>query len=132
MTTPPVLVLGSSVLLSGQAVADALGLAVLGSRVAARDGIGTPPRVRVLVGALKDALKAQGRPGGHADVRDEAESAESDSRVTTSDAARVLGLSTRQVRRLAFPLAGVRGPGGWTYSAEALAAYAARRQEQAS
>lgn len=109
----------------------------LAVRTARRDGIGLPAEVAQLVEAL-DAEAAEAMSAmsaaGHADVRGEGELSESPASelVSVEEAAAMLGVSTRQARRL-VPLLGGRKVGRvWTIDRREIAAYALRGREGAS
>jgi hypothetical protein len=130
-----VLRLGGGRVLLGPAgtlhIARALALAV---RTARRDGIGLPAEVAQLVEAV-DAEAAEAMSArGHADVRDTAVLSESPASelVSVEEAAVMLGVSTRQARRL-VPLLGGRKVGRvWTIDRREVAAHALRDRERAS
>ena len=131
---PHVLALGGGqVLLRGLAVVDAARLVeVAADLMRRRDGIAPPPRLQVLRRALRvEAAAVAVR--GHADVRSSAELAESAvgsaaDTLTTTAAAAVLGLSERQVRRLAGDLGGHRAGRAWLFDSDTVAAVAAQRR----
>ena len=135
MTAPAVQKLGSAVLLQGPAVHDVCYLVGLGLKYRAMmDGCSPREHHRRLLALLTDA--AISRPvsaDGHADARQEVDLAEStrgDGPVQTDTAARMLGLTTRQVRRLADQLGGRRIGGTWVFDRAAVSAEAIRRREE--
>ena len=104
MTIPAVQQLGAAVLLQGAALLDARRFVTLGIRAASRDGIAAPPRVALLLRALTDSAALTDR--GHADGPASPTGSASDATdtITTAEVATLLGLSTRQTRRLARTL----------------------------
>jgi hypothetical protein len=128
---PPVQQLGSAVLLQGLAVVDVYRLVALGLQVVRqRDGITPPTRLRALERTLAAASEEFRRvsPPRHDDVAPAAEVALSDPvrRLTTAQAAVILGLSVRQVQRLA-PDIGTRCGRVFVLDQGAVEAYAAER-----
>ena len=136
MTVPAVQRLGAAVLLQGPALAEVAYLASLGLRHrAAVDGAPPSVRQRQLLRILADAAEASlalpPTPGGHADLAAGPDLEESMfvGMVGTAEAASVLGVSPRHVRRLARSLDGRRVKGAWTFDRHAVVAYATQRKE---
>ncbi len=128
---PAVQRLGSAVLLQGAALLDARRFVTLGIRAASRDGIAAPPRVALLLRALTDSAALIDR--GHADGPALLTGAASDATdtITTAEVATLLGLSTRQTRRLARTLeARQLRSGAYVYDRTAVAAYLAERSQK--
>lgn len=123
---PAVQQLGAAVLLQGAALLDARRFVTLGIRAASRDGIAAPPRVALLLRALTDSAALT--DPGHADGPALPTGAASDARdtITTAEVATLLGLSTRQTRRLARALeARQLRSGVYVYDRTAVDAYLA-------
>lgn len=123
---PAVQQLGTAVLLQGAALLDARRFVTLGIRAASRDGIAAPPRVALLLRALTDAsacpLTDPGREDGPAMPTGAASDATDT--ITTAEVATLLGLSTRQTRRLARTLeARQLRSGVYVYDRTAVDAY---------
>jgi len=127
---PAVQQFGDAVLLRGAATLDARRFVMLGIRAARRDGIAAPPRVALLLRALTDAAACPLAEQGHADVPASPTGAASDARdtITTAEVATLLGLSTRQTRRLARTLdARQLRSGVYVYDRTAVDAYLIER-----
>jgi len=123
---PAVQQLGAAVLLQGAALLDARRFVTLGIRAASRDGIAAPPRVELLLRALTDSAALTDH--GHADGPAWPTGAASDATdtITTAEVATLLGLSTRQTRRLARTLeARQLRSGVYVYDRTAVDAYLA-------
>lgn len=122
---PPVQQLGSAVLLQGRAVIDVHYLVAIGVReTTRRDGISPSPRLQALLKVLASAardLQAESAVGP-ADVRIEADAEPSTvlDDTTTAEAATMLGISSRQVRRLAHELGGHQVRGAWIFPRGAI------------
>lgn len=103
MSAPNAERLGPAVLLRGQGVLDVRALLELGLKTAARDGIGASPRIVELRLVLDAAAAEVMSAPGHADVRSEPDSRSwsKEEVLTTEEAAQMLTISTRHVRRLA-------------------------------
>lgn len=121
----PVQRLGSAVLLQGRAVIDVHYLVAVGVReTTRRDGISPSPRLKALLKVLASAahdLQAESAVGP-ADVRVEADAGSSTvlDETTTAEAATMLGISSRQVRRLAPELGGHQIRGAWIFPRGAI------------
>jgi hypothetical protein len=136
---PDVYPLGDALLLQGPAVADAAYLVGLGLRYRKHiDGAQPTVHHRRLLAALTDAamsaaprLRGNPQPGqGHGDVPASADPSQSDVEwVATSAAADLLGLTSRQVRRLTEELGARRIKGAWFFNLAAVTAEAHRRKE---
>lgn len=129
---PAVQTFGCALVLTGLAVLDVRALVALGVRQAARDGVTAPPRLAQLQRAL-DTVAAEVRvkslPGHHdATLRlCQPDSTRSD-RLGTQEVAEMLGLTQRQVQRLA-PQLGAEQLANRTYLFDRVAveAHAAAR-----
>ncbi len=133
MPTPAVQRLGSAVLLQGPAVADVAFLVGLGMRYRARvDGTAPSAHHRALLSTLNDtaeATLAADVRDGHTDVRHHADASQSDGvGVDSETAARLMGISMRQVCRLAPELGGRRVGRVWTFDRAAVLAAVAHRK----
>lgn len=129
--TDPVQRLGPAILLQGAAVLDANYLITLGVREARRNGIPAPARILALLDALAKTAAATRRASadGHADVPDHPLPGQSVlTALTTKEAADMLDLSERQIRRLAPDLGGRLRHRTWTFDRGAVAAYAEHRK----
>lgn len=117
-----------AVLLQGAAVIDVLYLTALGVRDCRRDGL-VRPRFDQLLATLAAAGR-EVRTSGHADVPEHGGSSESEvlDGIGTAEAARMLGLSSRQVRRLATALGARRVAGSLVYDRGAVEAHRLERQ----
>jgi hypothetical protein len=123
---------GDTVMLHGLAVLDAHYLIALGVRdVVRRDGIQPSPRLRQLLDVLaRTAADIRAvSPAGHGDVphNDELRQSTSLDPISTKEAAVILGLSERQVRRVADDI-GVHRGAVLTFHRAAVEAYAYHRQ----
>lgn len=135
LPAPPVQRLGTAVLLQGGAVLDVLALADRGIRLTTRvDGINPPARVLELLDVLRQAAAdlrdgtAQRRQAAVAELADRTDST---AWIGSEEAAELLGLSVRQVQRLASSLEAVRGPGRvWLFDPLTVEAYAADRESR--
>ena len=129
---PAVLCLGSGqVLLRGPAVVDVWRLAAVGARVTEqRDGIARPARVSALLAALEAEARTAMSANGHADVRDEADEAPCAvyDHIDTREAATLVGVSERQLRRVAGELGGRRCGRGWLFDRAQVIAYVATKK----
>lgn len=127
---------GAAVLLQGPALLDAYSLIVRGIRqVTQQDGIAAPSRLtelqRCLAGAVEE-YRASVSPSGRGDVRELDDRPESgtgpDDHLTTREAAAVLHISERHMRRLSDDVGGsVRRGGVLLYDRAAVEALAATR-----
>ena len=128
MNAPPVQQLGAAVVLQGAALANVRRCVRLAQRVSARDGI----RLGHWFDDLTCALDAAMSDLGHADVDTRPsvpQSLSTDKRIGTKEAAAMIGLSERQVRRIAASLDGNQLPSGaWHFDADAVAAYALAKE----
>jgi len=129
-TPPAVQVLGAAVLVQGPAVVDLHSLVVAGVReTTRRDGITPSARLSSLVSALEAAARVvrAGSAGPGTDVRDHPESAQwnpKDDLVDTREAAQMLDVSERHVRRLGLTLSGRQSRAGvWSFDRGAVQAY---------
>jgi hypothetical protein len=131
---PPVQRLGNAVLLQGPAILDAHYLVALGIReTARRDGIRASPRLQriaeALASAAADIRDASGI--GHEDVPDSTDLENSNplDRISTFEAASILGIGARHTCRLAGVIGGRKGPGNaYTFDRAAVEAHAHRRK----
>jgi len=125
--TPAVQRLGSAVLLQGPAVADAAYLVAVGVRtLARRDGVAIA-RWLTLQRALQQVAAAD---HGHADVLGvvDEEALLAEELVSTKEAAHMLRLTERQVRRIAACLGGRHAGRALVFDRSAVQAEAARRR----
>jgi excisionase family DNA binding protein len=99
-----------AVLLTGDALVACRYAVTVAQRARGRNGL--PPSVGLA------HLAAALSPAGHADMPDEAAGEPED--MTTDEAARLLGYSTRQVRRLAPALGGRLVGGRWLVDRQAV------------
>lgn len=135
MSTPAVQRLGSAVLLQGPAVHDLAYLVGLGLRYRSTvDGTAPAQHHLQLLSLLADMAEATLTPDvreqGTSDVRSEVGSSDLKvKRVDTAAAARLLGITTRQTRRLASHLGGRRVKGNWSFDRAAVVAEAQRRSQ---
>ena len=114
------------ILLRGMAVVDcyrAVSFAIRNSRM--RDGLTAPRRLFELERALKIEAAAVGGHDGRPQTTTSAESYHDT--INTEEAAKMLGLSTRQVRRLAASLGGRRIAGRWAFDSLIVHTYAEGR-----
>jgi len=135
MTGPPVQRFGEAVILQGAAVPEISYLVGLGLRHrAAVDGAPPSVRQRQLLRILADAAEASlalpPTPRGHADTIATPHLGESVvGEISTAEAARLLGITSRHARRLASDLDGRRVKGTWLFDRHAVVAYATQRKE---
>lgn len=135
-STPDLQVLGHAVLVQGEALAWLTVLAVRGQAAAARDGAPAPPHVRRWLDTIADlARSGQNRMSfpGHADVRaggNRAESSQVDE-VDSHEAAELLGVTARHVRRLGPSLGARRARGRWIFDRSIVVAYRTALEEVA-
>lgn len=134
--SPPAQLLGDTAAIRGAAAIDAYRLIVRGINDAQRtDGIAPSPRLLQLVAVLKAAAD-QARPVsevGHADVREEVKGTKSSvgKRVEVGEAAQMLGVGSRQTRRLAPSIGGHKSQSGiWSFEVAAIESYIADRDER--
>lgn len=126
--SPEVELLGDAVLLRRPIVAEVRRLLALGIRDAVRrDGLRPPARALHLLATLAaaDSVRADVRPLPDSPATPTVHT------MTTAQAARQLGLSTRQARRLADQLGAIRTTAGWRFGAEQVRAAAAIRRTAA-
>jgi hypothetical protein len=124
----PVQVLGPAVVLDAAAAADVAALVRAGLRAVERlDGITPPPRLRALAEQLRQAVAEVRTP----DTTRSADHliAQTMQVIDTREAAAVLRVSRRHVRRLAPALGGHHGIRGWELDPVAVQAHRIRRQE---
>ena len=134
---PEVQQLGAAVLLSGLALFDVHRFLVRGiTEVKRQDGISPHPRLLHLVDAIK-AARAAGEVmarNGQRDVADDTHQSDwvKDRKdIGTTTAAQILGLSSRQVQRIARSLGGRQSPSGtWIFERLAVEAYGHERTGQ--
>lgn len=126
--TRPVQHLANAVVLSGPALADTYYLICAGIRYTRRNGY-TPDRFRALQETLGNAAAAAAHPR-HRDDAPTPEIAHSppDELIGAQEAAHMLGLSKRQVQRIARSLDGRLAAGRWVFDRAAVAAYHAHRK----
>lgn len=108
---------GGVVVLSGDAARCALELVLSAIRSRQRNGLPTSRHHAALAQALADAINAESDTG-HSDVR-EPQPAHHEW-MTVTDAAHTLGLSERQVRRLAPRLGGRKTGRQWLLDTQAV------------
>lgn len=130
------LVGGSAILLQRLAVLDAYYLISVGLRATRRNGAEPPVRMRALQQALSlaaEQVRSTSAPGHHdvAPPRGGAGCSTGDE-IGTTTAATVLGLSTRQVQRLAADLDGRRVGGRWVFDQAAVHSYRHHRSQPAA
>ncbi len=135
MTIPGVQTLSDAVVLQGPVVAEVAYLVNLGLRHRANlDGTAPSVRQRALLRMLTDtaeAVLAVPDARGHADTIATPHLGEFGvGEISTAEAANVLGVSPRHVRRLARSLDGRRVKGTWLFDKHALVAYRALREEE--
>lgn len=122
--------LGTAVLLQGAAVPALARLAARGLRDRDRDGMPAPSALLAIVAALDEAadMSAALSTGhsGHAEMSPARTSSRRDA-LRTDEAARLLGLSPRQVRRLAPDLDAWHERGHLRYDRAAVETYANQR-----
>lgn len=124
MTGPPVQQLGAAVLLQGRGVEVAFLAAAATERVLTERGQPVPRGLPELTAALRAAVS----PTRRSDVARDTDSARSDhDRITAHEAAKVLGVTTRSVQRLARTLDGRKVAGRWTFDRDLVAEYRALR-----
>jgi Helix-turn-helix domain len=129
---PPVQVWPGVVLLQGQALADMYFLASAGIREAHHNGYPVD-RFKGIQRAIQDAGMSRSR---HGDVADEAEEQDCDGQdddewIDVTAAADLLGLSRRQVQRLAKERGlGKRRGSSWTFSRSLVLAHKQFREEE--
>lgn len=127
---PVVQILGDAVVIRGAAAVEASRLLSRGvAAVERQDGIRANNRVLLLLSAVAEVAGMSACPVS--DVRNETSSARSGSGVThrigTREAADLMEISERQVRRLASDLDGRIHRGRWTYDFNAVQAATANR-----
>lgn len=118
---PPVQLLGDAAVTRGEAAVEAYRLMVRGvAAVERQDGIAPNPRVRQMLAVFAEAARMSACPV--TDVRTEPASATcaTGTRVGTREAADLMGISERQVRRRAEELGGLNIRGRWTYDKTAV------------
>jgi hypothetical protein len=124
---PPVLLLGDAVVLRGAAAVEAYRLMTKGAAAVQRqDGISPNPRVRQMLLVLEAAARMSAGPV--TDVRKESTPATcaTGTRIGTREAADLMGITERHVRRRADELGGIQSRGRWTYDQTAVLAAAER------
>ncbi|WP_157695085.1 hypothetical protein [Nakamurella panacisegetis] len=119
---------GPAIVITGLALLDARRLITRGIQAGRRDGIQPHPRLQRLMAALDDALEADAvSRNGHHDVAETdplPALAAAPDQIGTREAANILGLSSRQVQRIARSLEGHRTPSRhWTFDRTAVEAY---------
>lgn len=129
--TRPVQHLANAVVLSGPALADTYYLICAGIRYTRRNGY-TPDRFRALQNTLGAAAAA-----AHTGHRDDAPTptpahSPQEDLIGAQEAAHMLGLSKRQVQRIARSLDGRLAGGRWVFDRAAVAAYHAHRKDTAA
>jgi len=130
VTTEPIQHHTNAVILTGPALVDAYYLINAGIRYTRRNGI-TPHRFQALQNALGTAVaKAQPGPCDVAPTPKPAPS-EQEELIGAREAATILGLSKRQVQRIAHSLDGRLAAGRWVFDRNAVQAYRAHREEAA-
>lgn len=133
MTGPGVQRLADAVVIQGAAVADLAYLVTLGLRYRTQvDGCAPSEPHRRLLAMLTDAsLVPTADASGRADVRKPVPPAGwvSVDSVGSEMAGRMLGITGRQVRRVASEMGGRRVKGSWRFERAAVSAAAARRSE---
>ena len=152
VTAPAVQRLGSAVLLQGPALAEVLHLVALGARERERrNGLPASRRLRDLLAVLAETVAedelvsplsdrqyaCSDMVPRHRDIHERDDSADFDTSVmrrheiSTGEVAEVLGVSQRQVQRLASSIGSRRAPSGrLVFDGLAVQAYAATRKEE--
>lgn len=127
---PDVQDLGRAVLIQGPALVELAGLIRRGLRDRARDGYRPTTRAATILTAV-DRAASRMSPAGREDVPADVDPEQwtSDNRITTAEAARILGLSARQVRRKRDELAGSYIGGALLFDQATVAAHAAQRKD---
>ena len=128
---------GEVVILQGLALRDVRALVKRGIRQAQReDGISPHERLQQLVNAFDQAIahNAFMSPNGQNDVANnttmgQSETEEQHDVIGTTEAAKILQLSARQVQRKARSLGGHRTGGRWRYNRTDVEHYKSNRQE---
>ncbi len=117
---------GGQVLLRGPAVLDAARLVEHGVRLTRqRDNIAPNPHVLSLLDALRAEAGELMSAVGHSDVRDHDDQPPSEhEEITAAEAAELLGVTDRHIRRLAPDLGARKVGGAWVYERSAVTAYA--------
>ncbi|WP_213575412.1 hypothetical protein [Rhodococcus sp. USK13] len=123
MTNPPTVQrFGGAVVLTGTAVSTTLRAILVQIRARKRNGLPDSGELSRIVDALVSA-------DGHADVRETPSVATSyEPSVPIEEAAKMLGLSTRQTRRLAPRLGGQQVAGRWLLDRQSILEH--RNQEE--
>ena len=132
MTGPPLQRFGGMVMVQGVAVQDAYYLLSVGLRDTRRGGAAVPSRFLQLQAELAAAAaevraSATGQHDG-APVAPQPHS-EGEDNIGTAEAASILGLSNRQVQRLAADLDGHHVGGCWCFDRLAVESYAHHRDQ---
>jgi len=127
--------LGPAVLLQGLALKDTRSLITRAVReIRRQDGIIAPPRLTILLEALERAISAEHpSPPGRTDTPDITDTPFLDEQllIGSSEAANILGISSRQAQRLAITLGGKRSASRcWTYSRLEVEAYLQQRERE--
>ncbi|WP_141561917.1 helix-turn-helix domain-containing protein [Micromonospora sp. WMMA1996] len=109
----------------------------LQAAVAASDraGLRPPPRIVTLIAALEAEMQQPSSPGGSAEVPREPGvpgSVLTTEPADTKEAARMLGVTPRQIRNISHRLDGRKVAGSWVFDRDLVAAEAIRRQRKAS
>jgi len=132
MTNPPLQRFGGVVLVQGQAVTDAYYLVSVGLRARRAGGAAVPRQYlqlqAVLAAAAAEVRASATRQRDVAPVAPQPHSAREDT-IGTVEAASILGLSNRQVQRLAADLDGRFIGGCWCFDRLAVESYAHHRDE---
>lgn len=117
---PPITVIGTAVILTGSGVEVALRAAINTQRARRSNGLPVSGDLNALVQACMSVR-------GHSDVRDNADPAtslEERPTIPIEEAATMLGLSDRQIRRLASKLGGKKIAGRWLLDMQAIIEHA--------
>ena len=123
MRPPPgLVVVGNVVVLSGDWLHLALKDAALATKYRRRDGVPETPQHREYVQRLSSAMTASVAVGGQSDIANPVavEHYPQQNFTTVEEAAKMLGLSRRQTRRLALKLGGRICAGRWLLDLDAV------------
>ncbi|MBM0235463.1 hypothetical protein JNW91_29005 [Micromonospora sp. STR1_7] len=125
--------MGRLLLASPQACLDVLRSLQAAVAAGGRAGLPPPPRIVTLIAALEAELAESTSANGSAELTRELTvpaSVQPTEPADTKEAARMLGITVRQVRNLGPRLDGRKVAGAWIFDRDQVAAEAARRQRE--
>lgn len=125
--------MGRVLLASPQACLDVLRSLQAAVAAAGRSGLQPPPRIVTLIAALEAELAESASANGNAELPRELTvpaSVQPTEPADSKEAARMLGVTVRQVRNLGPRLDGRKVAGSWIFDRDQLAAEATRRHRE--